>query len=108
MNRDQFKKNLHKRVRLRPIARRFSNGIELERLDDDWLIEFIEEDGAHIRNLRIPYVTTLGYDQINKFTSDPNRDAGGINHGFLILHVQLFLEGDRLWVEPILRPGESA
>lgn len=109
MNKDQFsKKNLYKRVRLRPIAKRLSGKNELPQLDDDWIIDLIGDDGVHIRNARIPWVTTLGYDQISKFTSDPNRNAGDIECGFLILHIQIFLEGNSLWVEPLLRPGEPA
>jgi len=109
MNKDQFsKKNLYKRVRIRPIAKRLNGKNELPQLDDDWIIDLIGDDGVHIRNVRIPWVTTLGYDQISKFTSDPNRNAGDIEYGFLILHIQIFLEGNSLWVEPLLRPGEPA
>jgi hypothetical protein len=81
-------------------------GAELPVMDDDWLIDRITDEGVHIRNTRVPWVTTLGYDQISKFTSDPNRNLGDTEYGFLILHIQVYLEGDSLWVEPLMRPGD--
>ena len=107
MNKDALKKNLYARVRLRPIAKRFDSRTELELIDDDWLIEGIEDLGVRISNIRTSHVTTLGYDHTHHFMSDPDKSRQGLNFGFLILHVQLHIGGNRLWIEPTSRPGEA-
>jgi len=106
MNKNALKKNLYARVRLRPIAKRYEVKTELELIDDDWIIDEVNDTGARIRNIRTSHVTTLGYDHIHHFMSDPDRSIHGINFGFLILNVQIHFGGNRLWIEPT-RPGEA-
>lgn len=108
MNWEQIKKNVGFRVQLVPIACRLDeNGRELPPMDDDWTIDEVSTAGVRVSNIRTGHVTTLGKDHVHHFTSNPDRSRTGIPHGFLILNVQVFLQGNRLWVRPNARPGES-
>jgi len=103
MNKDMLRKNLYARVRLRPIARRFNRTAELEQIDDDWIIRQVLDAGIRIENLRSYHTTILGYDHIHQYTSDPNRDSGGLKYGFLSLNVQILIYPSELRIEPIIR-----
>jgi hypothetical protein len=106
MNKDQIRKNLYHRVRLRPVTRHFNRGVTTEELDDDWIIEKVNDVGVQIKNTRTDHITTLGFDQIHSYMSDPNRNHGGLKCGFLILHGQLLFQGSRVLFEPTERPGK--
>ncbi len=109
MNRDEFKKNLHKRVRLVPTPKLADDhGREIGVVDDEWSIDSIEESFAVIHNRRNDYNPRLSYDQIHSFMADPARSKAGSECGFLILKVQIFMGPKKLWVVPNLRPGEPA
>jgi hypothetical protein len=102
-----MKKNVGCRVQLEPTASRLDDsGRELPSIDDDWIIEDVSTGGVRVRNARTEHVTTLGKDHIHHFTSNPDRSQGGIPYGFLTLNVQVFLQGNKLWVRPSARPGE--
>lgn len=109
MNKDQMKKNLYAHVQLRPPACRLDeNGIELKPVayfgeSDRWAITEVSDAGVTISHPS-GHVKTLGYDHIQKFTSDEARQ--GVKRGFLTLHVQLFVQGNAVHVEPNARPGE--
>lgn len=108
MNREQLKKNVGCRVQLVPTACRLDeNGRELPPVDDDWIIEGISNAGIRISNTRTGHATTLGEDHIHHFTTNPGRSQAGIQHGFLTLTVQVFLQGRKLWILPNGRPGEA-
>ncbi len=108
MNFEQLKKNVGCRVQLQPVACRLDkSGRELESIDDDWVIDGVMSDGLHILNARTGHVTTLGKDHVHHFTTNPGRREGGLQYGFLILHVQVFLQGRRVWVLPNSRPGQT-
>jgi hypothetical protein len=106
MNKAALKKNLYARVQLRPAAREFDGNVELPKRDDEWIIQAIEESRIRLDNTYTRHVAMLGYDHVHHFVSDPARAASGITFGFLVLTVQINLSGDRLWIEPTLRPGE--
>jgi hypothetical protein len=107
MNWEQMKKNVGYRVQLVPPACRLDKtGRELSLIDDDWLIAEVSSNGVRISNTRTDHTTTLGYDHIHHFTTNPDRSRAGIQHGFLTLHVQVFLQGNDLQVRPNARPGE--
>jgi hypothetical protein len=107
MNRNQLVKNVGARVQLLPAACELDHvGRRTPARDDDWLIESAPEDGLRVRNLYTNHVTTLGYDQIHHYTSNPGRTEHGLTYAFLTLTVQVFLQGNRLWVRPNGRPGE--
>lgn len=106
MNLEQLKKNKGWRVQLIPIASRLDeNGRELPPIDDDWIIQEVSNAGFQIFNARTQHHITLGADHIHNFTSNPDRSRGGIQYGFLTLNVQIFLQGNKCWVRPNLRPG---
>jgi hypothetical protein len=109
MKKDQIKKNLYYRVKLRPITKRFNNDTEIERFDDDWVIESILDEGVRIKNTRSDYTTILGYDHIHSYMSDPNRNYDELKHGVLVLNVQLCIDISRRKVsfEPTERPGKA-
>jgi hypothetical protein len=105
MNWEYMKKNVGCRVELVPIVCRLDeNGRELPQIDDDWIIDKVST-GVVVSNSG-GHVTTLGKDHIHHFTSNPDRSRTGILHGFLTLNVQVFVQGNRLWVRPNTRPGE--
>lgn len=107
MNWEQIKNNVGFCVQLVPIACRLDeNGCELPPMDDDWIIDAISTSGVRISNIRTGHTTILGKDHVHHFTSNPDRSQGGIRHGFLTLNVQVFLQGNKLWVRPNSRPGE--
>ncbi len=106
MNKDQIKKNIGHRVRLRPITKHFDGGVEIGEIDDDWIIENVNNEGVQIKNMRTDQTTTLGFDQIYSYTSDPNRNYGELKHGFLTLHGQLCIHGWKVSFEPTERPGK--
>jgi hypothetical protein len=75
-------------------------------MDDDWIILEVSTVGVQVSNIRTGHVTTLGKDHVHHFTSNPDRSQTGIAYGFLTLNVQVFLQGNELWVRPNARPGE--
>lgn len=109
MKKDQIKKNLYHRVKLRPITKRFSNDVEIGRFDDDRIIDNIPDEGVEISDTRSGYRFTLGFDHIHSYLSDPNRNYDGLKHGVLVLNVQLCIDIDRrkVSIEPTERPGKA-
>jgi hypothetical protein len=107
MNKDQMKNNVGKRVLLQPPARRvqLDGSVQPAEPDDWWLVEEVTAAGVTISDPRTGNVRVLGYDHIQKFTSDQPRD--GFERGFLTLHVQLVMQGNVVDVVPNARPGES-
>lgn len=107
MNWEQMKRNVGCRVQLIPTPCRLDeHGRELPQVDDDWMIENVVDAGVRISSINWGHVATLGKDHIHHFTSNPDQSQSGIQHGFLTLNVQVFLQGKRLWVRPNARPGE--
>jgi hypothetical protein len=107
MNLEHLTKNVGCRVQLVPVACRLdSYGRELPEIDDDWILQRVTPLGADISNTRTGHVTTLGKDHIHHFTSNTDRSQAGLTHGFLILNVQLFLQGKDIRIKPNGRPGE--
>lgn len=96
MNASQLKKNLHSRVRLRPLPRRLDNrtGSWLQPLDDEWLIREITSTGVRLHNIRTDHDFTLGADNIREYRTPD----------FLLLRCQLTLHGPAILVEPIVGP----
>jgi hypothetical protein len=108
MNWNRFLKNAGMRVQIEPPACRLdSNSHVLPECHDDWLIEqFLEGEVAQLQNLSTGHVIKLGKDHIYDFRSNPARSENGIPYGFLVLKVQVFLQGAEAWVRPNGRPGE--
>lgn len=108
VNRDGLKKFVGGRVQLVPVAHRIDQtGRLLEPIDDDWVIESVTAQGARISNSRTGHFTTLGFDHIYEFTSNPDRSRGESRFGFLTLKIQISLQGNSLNIRPTPRPGET-
>jgi len=102
MNAQQFKRNIGGRVQLVPSARRFDESrAELPRNDDDWVIADVTEDRIRIENPRTGHFVWLGKDHIRNYATNPQREWDGLKHGFLNLHVQIFLQGREARYEPL-------
>jgi hypothetical protein len=107
VNLHQLKKNIGQRVQLEPIACSLDENGRERREADDWIIQDVSNDTIRISNVRAGHVTLLGKDHIHHFISNPDRSREGPKYGFLVLNVQIFLQGDRLWLRPTSRPGEA-
>ena len=104
MNKQALKKMSWSRVKLRPLPRRFHHltGIELPPVDDTWLIESATSEALPISLNATGHGTVLPFDHIHHFMSGIGNEPG-----CLILHAQISISGDRLWVEPTARPGQA-
>jgi hypothetical protein len=108
MNLEHLKKNVWQRVQLLPIAREIDElGRQRPLIDDDWIVQVVLSDRLELFNVRSRHVAKLGADHVHHFTSNPQRSAAQGNGGFLTLNVQIFMQGNRLWVRPNSRPGEA-
>ncbi|MHB8652440.1 MAG: hypothetical protein ACYDA9_01025 [Terriglobia bacterium] len=97
MNRKELPKLKWKRLKLRPIARRLdSSGIELEGVDDVWVVQDVSPEGLRLSNGRTDHNLLLKADHIHEYRSDPNSEEGG----FLLLNSQIHLEARKVTVEP--------
>lgn len=108
MNWNQFKKNIGLIVRLSPTARRVDPaGNELQELEDDWRIDsFPKPESVMFSNLRTGHTVELGKDHIYDFRSDPARSSVAQTYGFLILKMQIILQGPKVRLMPNTKPGE--
>jgi hypothetical protein len=108
MNLEQLKKNKGWRVQLEPPECHLNElGRQLPPSHDDWLIRDVSAEIVDIANTRTSHIYTLGKDHIHHFTTNPDRSRGDVRYGFLTLHVQLFVQGLRVWIRPNAKPGES-
>lgn len=99
MNKNALKRNVGQSYRIRPRVRRFKGGpggLPLPPVDDLWVNPRAEDKGIWIENPHTGHGTLLEWDQIYDYRS-----------GFLNLKVQLNIGGDRVWIEPISRPGQE-
>ena len=107
MNWEQLKTSVDRRVQLQPTACRLDeNGRELGPIDDDWVIDEVTSNGLRISNPRTGHVTTLVKDHVHDFRTNPDRSEGEFQYRFLTLNVQVYLQGNKLWVRPNSRPGQ--
>lgn len=56
-------------VRLRPVGRRFHWQVELEPIDDDWLITRVDADRkvVELGKLRCDHCASLGFDHLRSY-----------------------------------------
>jgi len=102
MKKDQLKKCLRFRVRLRPHVIGLIQGKVVPARDDIWIVQAVKEDGVvELSNTCTGHVAKLGTDHIHHFDSDPMSETDGLKHGFFTLLVQVYMSGNRLWVEPL-------
>ena len=107
MNLGRFKKNVGWWMEIVPPACHLDDhGNSLPEKNEDWRIEEITDD---LVCLSAPsgLQVKLGTDHIYNFVSNPQRKSEpDLKFGFLTLHVQVFVQGDRVFVKPNARPGE--
>jgi hypothetical protein len=98
VNKDRVSKMRHKKVKVRPIARRIEpNGKELPVRDDWWQIEEASKDNIKLGNPVTYHSFMLGTDHIYEYLTDY---TGG-SDGFLLLKSQIILKGTSVHVEPL-------
>jgi len=108
MNWDQFKKNLGARYRFEPPAVRLDAvGNDLPAPDDDlWILQSVSDGVARLESTATPMIVELAKDNIKEFGSDAARsNRAGIKHGFLLLKVQVFIQGQSLSLRGAPAPG---
>ncbi len=102
MNKQKLQECINYRIRLRPPAMSVLDGMVVDQRDDVWMVESVTARGvATVRNISTHHTALLGADHIHHFDSDPVSETDGFRHGFFTLTVQVFMSGNRLWVEPI-------
>lgn len=101
MNREKLSRMQWKRVRLWPIARRVHHsGVDLDRIDDAWLITDPSKESLTLQNPRSGQNVILGTDHVREYMTDPT----GRSDGFLILKSQVILHDPRGFsVEPFIQ-----
>jgi hypothetical protein len=77
-------------------------GNPLPEKNEDWQVEEVTNDLVRL-SAQSGHQLKLGTDHIYSFATNPQRMA---DCGFLTLHVQVFVQGDRVFVKPNSRPGE--
>jgi hypothetical protein len=101
VNIKQLKKNLHHRVRLRPVPLSKDADGRAVNADDHWILASLVNERVELSNVRTGHVIGLNPDHVHSYTSDvvPH---GSVPAGFLELKVQVTLSGACATVEPIL------
>ena len=104
MNKGKLSKTQDFRMHIRPVARRFDAMRELPPIDDDWLVVDTTQVGLRLSNTRTGHSILLPYDHIHDFRSDPSEHPREVKRGFLVLLSQVWLQGNRAGIEPLMRP----
>jgi hypothetical protein len=108
MNLEQLKKNIGYRVQLQPPAIHLdARGRELPTRNEDWIIQSVSDTEVRLDEAdMLPLTTKLGRDYVHHFMSNPSRSLpGGVQHGFLVLLAQMFIQNDRITYQPCSTPG---
>ena len=74
--------------------------------DEDWMIMAVTDEYVEIATDE-GFFCRLGNDHIKNFATDPQRAGDGLNHGFLLLLVQIYVQGTDAEAVPTARPGEA-
>lgn len=99
MNRSQLAQMQYKKIKVRPLTRRFDEqGAELEELDDLWMILEASKDRLTLQNVRTEHRVPIGTDHIREYLSD----ASKLSDGIFLLKSQILLQGRSVSVEPII------
>lgn len=97
MNVKELKKNVGWWLRFRPDVR----GLTIP--DAEWLIESVDEGKKMVR-VSLPatgHFVELEGDHIHSFMKDSHRRGPEQHYGFLILRVELTVDGDNIHFEPL-------
>lgn len=105
MNLEQLKKNIGYRVKLVPPAYHLDGaGEPMPFQDEDWTIMAVSNEWIEI-NTASGHFYRLGKDHVWSFTTDPHRSTDGLNHAFLQLRVQLYIQDANVTAVPNHLPG---
>lgn len=105
MNAEYLKKAIGVRVQLIPPALHLdAAGNSLPIRDEDWRIDDVTKTVRLLADSG--HVAVLGLDHVQSFYTNPGRIGGGVEYGFLVLHMQVIVEGNVVRVRPNLRPGQ--
>lgn len=108
MNLGRLKKNVGWWMEIVPPACHLDDrGNRLPEKNEDWRVEEVTDDLVRLY-AQSGHQVKLGTDHIYNFATNPQRrsETEG-NFGFLTLHVQVFVQGDRVFVKPNAHPGEQ-
>jgi hypothetical protein len=96
---DRLSKMTGKRVRIRPMVKRFkATGEELTPIDDIWMVQSSSRGNIQLVNSATSHIAAFGADHIRDVMTDPN----GGSDGMLILNSQITLRGVSIYIEPLL------
>ena len=109
MNWAKFQKSIGMRVEIEPPACFLDeNEKELRQGRQDWIVQsFPQADVVVIQNDATSHMAELGKDHIYDYRSNRTRSKGELRFGFLVLKMQIFVQGNRLWLRPNHMPGAS-
>lgn len=109
MNREQLSRNIGQLLLLQPAPYRIdAGGRVLPDLRDAWQLQSVTGDVARVSNIRTGHFLDIGLDAVYSYASDPNAKNLGERHtGILQLKVQVYISGQRAWVQATVRPGEA-
>jgi hypothetical protein len=107
VNLGRLKKDVGRWMEIVPPACHLDDrGNPLPEKNEDWRVEEVTDDLVRL-SAQSGHEVKLGTDHIYNFATNPQRRSEtGDNFGFLMLHVQVFVQGDRVSVKPNARPGE--
>lgn len=109
MNLGKLKTNIGWRVQLAPQAIHLDEfGRELPGKNEDWIIQTVTDDEVRLDEaVMLGLTTKLGKDHVQSFATNPARSmTGGVQHGFLKLHVQMYIpQNAPIWYQPCVQPG---
>ena len=100
MNKQRLVKSVGFHVRLVPPPLTRQGAVA----DEDWIVRNVEDDRVMLARTVVGHVKTLGIDQVYSFSTDPERDAGGVRHGFYHLLGQMIIDGPKVHFEPAPSP----
>jgi hypothetical protein len=107
MNFEQLKRNKGYVIKLVPPACHIDpSGDPLPALNEDWTIDEITAEHVEI-SATSGHRHRLAKDHVRNFTTDAHSSTDSVRRGFLTLHVQIFVEGEEVWVLPNERPGAA-
>lgn len=109
MNISKIRRAVQTRVRLRPAALSIDPEGKVVEFDDVWILNSASDRGVvELHNQSTGHIARLGPDHIHHFDTDPPSNTDGLEHGLLVVTMQVFLRGPQLWLEPVARLARGA
>jgi hypothetical protein len=107
VNFDRIKKSVGTRLQLLPPAILLDDvGRNRGTYDNVWILDAVEDNDVRI-STSTGHFTLLGKDHVHHYTSNPNESRqAGVEHGFFTLNVQIYIQGNKVKILPLARPGE--